>query len=230
MSAPMTCRPIVELARKRARRPRRRRARGPARRRPGRRAGRGGHRLLRAERGRGQARGQQGFRALDLRGGRRGDGDGPLVRHASAARSSTPRTLGVPVVVKADGLAGGKGVAVCATLAEAERAIRDALERGRFGSAGETVVVEHWLRGVEASVIALCDGERLRAAAGGARPQAPRRGRQRARTRAAWAPTRRSPRSTTRSLARDRRDDRRAGAARDGASAARPSGVPCSPA
>ena len=63
--------------------------------------------------------------------------------------------LGLPVVVKADGLAAGKGVAVCQTLAEAERAISDALERDRFGAAGQTVVVEHWLKGVEASVIAL---------------------------------------------------------------------------
>ncbi len=68
--------------------------------------------------------------------------------------------LGGPVVVKADGLAEGKGVTVCATLPEAERAIRDALEHGRFGSAGETVIVERWLRGSEASVFALCDGER----------------------------------------------------------------------
>jgi phosphoribosylamine---glycine ligase len=68
--------------------------------------------------------------------------------------------LGPPVVVKADGLAGGKGVTTCATLPEAELAIRDALEQGRFGSAGDTVVIERWLDGTEASVFALCDGER----------------------------------------------------------------------
>ncbi len=68
--------------------------------------------------------------------------------------------LGLPVVVKADGLAEGKGVTICATLLEVEQAIRDALERGRFGSAGETVIVERWLHGKEASVFALCDGER----------------------------------------------------------------------
>jgi phosphoribosylamine---glycine ligase len=68
--------------------------------------------------------------------------------------------IGLPVVVKADGLAEGKGVAMCASLSEAERAVRDALELGRFGSAGETVIVERWLRGSEASVFALCDGER----------------------------------------------------------------------
>jgi phosphoribosylamine--glycine ligase len=49
---------------------------------------------------------------------------------------------------------------MCSTLAEAETAVRDALERGRFGDAGRRVVVEEWLDGVEASVIALCDGSR----------------------------------------------------------------------
>ena len=67
-------------------------------------------------------------------------------------------TLGLPVVVKADGLAAGKGVTICATFGEAERAIREALEDRRFGAAGATVVVERWLTGREASVIALCDG------------------------------------------------------------------------
>jgi phosphoribosylamine--glycine ligase len=67
-------------------------------------------------------------------------------------------TLGLPVVVKADGLAGGKGVSICATLSAAERAISESLERGRFGDAGHTVVVEQHLAGREASVFALCDG------------------------------------------------------------------------
>jgi phosphoribosylamine--glycine ligase len=82
-------------------------------------------------------------------------------RSFTAARDALEyaESLGLPVVVKADGLAEGKGVVVCATLPEAEQAIRDALERGRFGSAGETVVVEAWLRGTEASVFALGDGE-----------------------------------------------------------------------
>ncbi len=68
--------------------------------------------------------------------------------------------LGGRVVVKADGLAGGKGVAMCASLDDAERAIYDALVDERFGDAGSRVVVEEWLDGVEASVIALCDGSR----------------------------------------------------------------------
>jgi phosphoribosylamine---glycine ligase len=65
--------------------------------------------------------------------------------------------LGAPVVVKADGLAGGKGVTVCDSEAEAERAVEDALERRVFGRAGDRVVVERALEGREASVIALCD-------------------------------------------------------------------------
>jgi phosphoribosylamine--glycine ligase len=59
---------------------------------------------------------------------------------------------GLPLVVKADGLAAGKGVTICATLAEAERAIRVAFE------SGQTVVIERFLSGREASVIAICDG------------------------------------------------------------------------
>ena len=65
--------------------------------------------------------------------------------------------IGLPLVVKADGLAGGKGVTICATLGDAERAIREALEDGRFGAAGASVVVERCLTGREASVIAICD-------------------------------------------------------------------------
>jgi phosphoribosylamine--glycine ligase len=68
--------------------------------------------------------------------------------------------LGLPLVVKADGLAAGKGVAVCTSLADAERHIHAALDHGRFGLAGRRVVVEQHLDGLEASVIAVCDGER----------------------------------------------------------------------
>ncbi|MEP7158021.1 MAG: phosphoribosylamine--glycine ligase [Chloroflexota bacterium] len=68
--------------------------------------------------------------------------------------------LGGRVVVKADGLAEGKGVTMCADFGEAEAAVREALVEGRFGHAGRRVVVEEWLDGSEASVFALCDGER----------------------------------------------------------------------
>jgi phosphoribosylamine--glycine ligase len=66
---------------------------------------------------------------------------------------------GAPIVVKADGLAAGKGVIVAATLAEAEDAIR-AMFDGAFGEAGAEVVVEEFLAGEELSFFALCDGAR----------------------------------------------------------------------
>ncbi|MGO0123323.1 phosphoribosylamine--glycine ligase [Desulfothermobacter acidiphilus] len=68
------------------------------------------------------------------------------------------RSLGAPCVVKADGLAAGKGVVVAATVAEAERAIEDMMVRRVFGAAGEKVLIEEKLEGEEASVIALTDG------------------------------------------------------------------------
>jgi phosphoribosylamine--glycine ligase len=66
------------------------------------------------------------------------------------------RRLGGPVVVKADGLAAGKGVTVCADPDEAARAIRAAMVERVFGAAGATVVVERALQGLELSVIAIC--------------------------------------------------------------------------
>jgi phosphoribosylamine--glycine ligase len=66
-----------------------------------------------------------------------------------------------PYVVKADGLAGGKGVLICANREEAETAIDDLLVRRVFGPAGENVVIEEFLRGEEASFMALTDGEHL---------------------------------------------------------------------
>jgi phosphoribosylamine--glycine ligase len=68
-------------------------------------------------------------------------------------------TVTPPVVVKADGLAAGKGVVVAQTIAEAEAAVRGALEDGAFGAAGGRVVIEDFLDGVEASLFALADGE-----------------------------------------------------------------------
>jgi len=64
-----------------------------------------------------------------------------------------------PVVVKADGLAAGKGVTICATRHEAEAAVRESLEGGAFGTAGQTVLIEEFLTGDEVSVLALVDGE-----------------------------------------------------------------------
>jgi phosphoribosylamine--glycine ligase len=64
---------------------------------------------------------------------------------------------GAPIVVKADGLAAGKGVVIAATVAEARKAI-DAAFDGLFGEAGATVVIEECMTGEEASLFALCDG------------------------------------------------------------------------
>ncbi len=69
------------------------------------------------------------------------------------------RRRGAPIVVKADGLAGGKGVVVAASEAEAEAAISLFMERGALGDAGRTVVLEECLAGEELSVFALCDGQ-----------------------------------------------------------------------
>jgi phosphoribosylamine--glycine ligase len=68
------------------------------------------------------------------------------------------RAKGAPIVVKADGLAAGKGVIVAMTLAEAEAAVRDMLEGNAFGDAGARVVIEEFLDGEEASFISMVDG------------------------------------------------------------------------
>ena len=68
--------------------------------------------------------------------------------------------IGRPLVVKADGLAAGKGVTVADTIDEAATAIREAFA-GRFGSAGTHLVLEERLQGPEVSVFALCDGKRM---------------------------------------------------------------------
>ena len=76
----------------------------------------------------------------------------------AAAAVAWVRAFDRPVAVKADGLAGGKGVLLCATAAEAEAAIEQLMVGGAFGGAGSRVVVEALLEGEEASFIALCDG------------------------------------------------------------------------
>ncbi|NLF19725.1 MAG: phosphoribosylamine--glycine ligase, partial [Lentisphaerae bacterium] len=75
----------------------------------------------------------------------------------SAAALDYVRTQSAPMVIKADGLAAGKGVIIAATVAEAEAAVRTCFE-GAFGEAGKTVVVEECLVGEEASILALTDG------------------------------------------------------------------------
>jgi phosphoribosylamine--glycine ligase len=78
----------------------------------------------------------------------------------AAVRAALAR-FGAPHVVKADGLAAGKGVLVTSDAAEAERFARGCLEGGAFGESGSRVVIEEFLAGEEASVIAVCDGRRF---------------------------------------------------------------------
>ena len=75
---------------------------------------------------------------------------------AEAAKSYVS-TQGAPIVVKADGLAAGKGVIIAETVAEAEAAIDD-MFGGAFGGAGAEVVIEEFMQGEEASFFVLCDG------------------------------------------------------------------------
>ena len=81
---------------------------------------------------------------------------------AAAARDFVRRHFvrrpGAPIVVKADGLAAGKGVVVAATVEEAEAAIASFMEDGSLGVSGRTVVIEECLFGEEVSLFALCDG------------------------------------------------------------------------
>ncbi|WP_207478062.1 phosphoribosylamine--glycine ligase [Arenibaculum pallidiluteum] len=76
----------------------------------------------------------------------------PGAAHAFAER------MGAPLVVKADGLAAGKGVTICATLEEAHAAIDEALVGNAFGAAGAELVIEEFLEGEEVSFFALVDG------------------------------------------------------------------------
>ncbi|MCA9309759.1 MAG: phosphoribosylamine--glycine ligase, partial [Phycisphaerales bacterium] len=80
---------------------------------------------------------------------------------SSSALAYLERAGEYPLVVKADGLAAGKGVRVCASAEEAAEHITDCLDRSRFGDAGRTVVLEEFIRGVEASVMVVTDGKTL---------------------------------------------------------------------
>jgi phosphoribosylamine--glycine ligase len=79
------------------------------------------------------------------------------VFHDAPTAIAYVRAQGAPIVVKADGLAAGKGVTVATTVPEAEAAVRACFE-GAFGEAGRTVVIEECLVGEEASILALTDG------------------------------------------------------------------------
>ena len=78
---------------------------------------------------------------------------------ADFAREKIKENKKYPVVIKADGLAAGKGVRICCSEAEALAAVDDFMEKRIFGSSGSKVVLEEFLAGTEASVMALVDGE-----------------------------------------------------------------------
>lgn len=71
------------------------------------------------------------------------------------------REKGAPIVIKADGLAAGKGVIVALSTTDAERAVRDMLDKGAFGDAGRRIVIEEYLEGEEASFIVITDGNSI---------------------------------------------------------------------
>ena len=71
------------------------------------------------------------------------------------------KEVGAPIVVKADGLAAGKGVLLCATQAEAQDAISSIMRDRQFGEAGDQIVIEEFLQGEEASFLALTDGTHI---------------------------------------------------------------------
>ena len=77
---------------------------------------------------------------------------------AAAAKAALP-AYGLPVVIKADGLAAGKGVIVAETTEQAEAAIDDMLVGNKFGAAGAEVLIEEFLHGEECSILAMVDGE-----------------------------------------------------------------------
>ena len=89
------------------------------------------------------------------------------------------REQGAPIVVKADGLAAGKGVIVAETLQQAEAAVTDMLSGNAFGDAGCRVVIEEFLPGEEASFIVMVDGEQRAAHGHQPGPQTHRRRRHR---------------------------------------------------
>ena len=86
-------------------------------------------------------------------------GRAEVFKDPAKAKAALP-AYGLPVVIKADGLAAGKGVVVAETTEQAEAAIDDMLVANKFGSAGAEVLIEEFLDGEECSILAMVDGER----------------------------------------------------------------------
>ncbi len=89
----------------------------------------------------------------------------PTARHRTFTEVSPAleylKEQGAPIVVKADGLALGKGVVVAQTVEEAEQALREMMEDRKFGDSGAKVVIEECMTGPEVTVLAFCDGEHV---------------------------------------------------------------------
>jgi phosphoribosylamine--glycine ligase len=83
------------------------------------------------------------------------------ITHDREEAAGAARELGWPVVLKADGLAGGKGVLICRDEEELQQALGVLFDERRFGAASDRVLVEGFLEGEEVSFMALCDGERI---------------------------------------------------------------------
>ena len=67
----------------------------------------------------------------------------------------------IPIVLKADGLALGKGVLICKTLEEAQQGLKEIMQEHKFGAAGNTVIIEEFLEGPEVSILSFCDGKTI---------------------------------------------------------------------
>lgn len=81
--------------------------------------------------------------------------------HSADEAREVLRDTKYPVVLKADGLALGKGVLICNTPAEAEAGVKEIMEDKKFGSAGDCMVIEEFMTGREVSVLSFCDGKTI---------------------------------------------------------------------
>ena len=96
----------------------------------------------------------------------------PSCAPSPRGRKGAARELGLPIVIKASGLAAGKGVMVCDSFEDADRAIDVDAGGAAFGVAGQEVLVEEFMDGEELSVLAITDGKDRRSTGAGAGPQA----------------------------------------------------------
>jgi len=82
-----------------------------------------------------------------------------FTKSTKSKASSFLATLNPPYVIKADGLAAGKGVIICETLKEAKTVVKDMLINGVYGEAGKRIVIEEFLKGIEVSMFVVTDGQ-----------------------------------------------------------------------